>query len=283
MARTLENAKLTIKSTGNLKNTLSDSSGTTTINHPSLNYEASLTNGVGSNQANRSWQILSQALNSGASRTFDLFDLDTEDVGAGAGRDGVGQLVTPYEEIVEIIIVNNNLVTADGQLEIEPDGEDGWTPIGSHTAANGGALYGQGVLLKNQPHASGFNVTDGSNSRIKFTASGGDVVFSMYLKARNSDEESSSSISSSISSSSQSSSSSPSSSSQSSSGQSSSSFSRSTSSESSSSFSRSTSSSSFSKSTSSESSSSQSSLSSSSISSSSSSQSVSSSSSSSSQ
>ncbi len=270
MARTLDNGKLTVKLNGNLKNTLDDASGTTTVTHPSLNYEMALSNGVGSNQGNRSWQILSQTLNSGASRTFDLYDLDTVNIGAGLGRDGIGQLVVPYEEIVTIVIINNNLVTEAGQLEIEPDGEDGWTPIGSHTVTLGGALGGQGILVKAQPSTNGFDVVDGSSSRIKLTANGGDVSFSLYLMARNADEESSSSVSSSLSSSSESSvsSSSPSSSGQSSSSASVSTSSSSPSSESSSSQSLSTSSSS--------------SESSSSISSSSSSQSTSSSSSSSS-
>ena len=66
MVRSLSNTKLTIKASADLGNTLLDSSGTTKVSHPNLNYSQSLTSGTNSGQANRSWQILSQLLPSGA-------------------------------------------------------------------------------------------------------------------------------------------------------------------------------------------------------------------------
>lgn len=203
-------AKITIKFNGILRNTLDDNT-VAESKHPVSDYSQSLANGVLASRANRAWQSKNRTLSSGANEVLDLYDMGTVDIGAGAGLDGNGQAVA-FEEIVGIMIVNENAVGVAGQLEIEPDATNGWAPIGSHTAATGGALRGQGCLVKSQVAEAGFDVTDASSHRIKLTANGGDVTYSIYLLARHDDDESSSSSSSQSSSSSSSQSSSSSSS-----------------------------------------------------------------------
>lgn len=224
--RSVNNPQVSAKLTGTLRNTLDDSviasAGLTGASAQSLG------NGAEANQCNRAWQYYQKTLSSGASLTIDLYDYASVDIGAGSGRDAVGRLLV-MEEIVAILIKNDNASTADGQLEIEPGDTNGWTPIGSHTAANGGALRGHGMLLKFQPAEQGFDVADASSHTLKLTANGGDITYSIWLLGRSDDDVSSSSSSSSSSQSSSSSSasssstSSSSSSSQSSSSQSSSS------------------------------------------------------------
>lgn len=199
MARSISGTKVTLNVSGSYINTLTD--GTlTTIGHPQLGFSAILTSGIGDNQANRIWQSTGRTLVNFARETFNLNDMDgTTNIGAGAGNDSLGQTVD-FEEIVGIFITNDNAVTADGLLEIIPDPDtNGWTPIGEHDVANGGALSGGGVLAKFAPAEAGFDVNPGTSENIRFRASGGDVTYSIYVIARNDDNESSSSSSSSIS------------------------------------------------------------------------------------
>lgn len=195
MALDLSNPKFTLNTSANYQNTLTDG-GVSNVKQPSLAYKPSLTSGIGANQGNRGWESKNRTLSSAATETLDLYDMAGVDIGAGAGLDGLGQAIL-FEEIAFIVIVNENAIDAAGQLEIEPDASNGWAPIGTHTAATGGALRGQGILAKGQPAEQGFEITDASSHRIKFTANGGDVTYSLYLIARNDDEESSSSLSSS--------------------------------------------------------------------------------------
>jgi hypothetical protein len=213
--RSLSGTKITTKISGTLNN-LVDSSVSSQINVPNLNFSLSLANGVSANQANRSWQSINRTLAEGVQETLDLYDMAGLDIGAGEGKDGLGQDVV-FEEIVVIHIFNENVVTAAGQLEVVPASSEGWTPIGSHTVASGGALKGQSWLTKGCPAEDAFDINEASSHRITFRAVGGSVTYSIYLLARHDDDESSSSSSTSSSSSSVSSVSSTSSSSSSSS------------------------------------------------------------------
>lgn len=165
----------------------------------------SLDSGVSVGEANRAWKW-EATLNSGANLTFDLFDLAGFDAGAGAAADFLGQPISPFEEIVCILIKNTNpATTLTGELEVIPDPSQGWTPMGSHTSALGGALRSQGILIKYNPAEEGFDVNDGVSHRIRLTAVGANCAFEVVLLARHDDNESSSSSSSSSSNSSSSS------------------------------------------------------------------------------
>jgi len=200
-SRSLASLRANLRFSSSVRNTLDDDI-TVSVTHPNLNYNPSLSNGLGNNQANRGWQSTDRTLASGATETLDLYDMASIDIGAGAGLDGLGQSFSPCDNILGIVIVNENAITADGQLEISPDPSNGWTPIGTHTVATGGALRGQSMLAKFCPADDGFEVTDASNNMIRMTANGAAVTYSMYLIYRHDDEVSSSSISSSESSSS---------------------------------------------------------------------------------
>ena len=204
MPRSLNSPRLSAKVTGTLVNTMTDGSSASAA-HPNLSYTKTLTSGVDANQANRAWQLKNNVIASGAQETINIYNFLGYDIGSGEGRDGVGQLIT-LEEIVMIAIVNENAVDAAGLLEIIPAYSHGWAPIGSHTEATGGALRGQGMLMKVQPGEAGFDVEDNVTDRITLRAVDGAVTYSMYIFGR-SDDEASSSSSSSLSSSSKSSSS----------------------------------------------------------------------------
>lgn len=193
--RSLSSPKINIKVSSTVQNLLNDSVPATCA-HVGLSYSKTLTSGIGANQANRAWQLLNRSLANGAQEIIDLYNLTGWDIGAGIALDGVGQTLI-FEEIVAIAIKNENAVTADGQLEIKPSEAQGWAPIGTHTAATGGALRGQGVLVKIQLAEAGYDVANGSRHRITLKAQGGAVNYSIYVMGRHDDEESSSSSSSS--------------------------------------------------------------------------------------
>ena len=198
--RSITSPKISIRVSGTIKNTLGDDA-VTQVAHPACTINPTLVDGVGAAQCNRAWQRKTTTIAKNAQETIDLYDFANIDIGAGAGLDGLGQALA-LEEIVCLVIFNENAVTAAGILEVLPANSQGWTPIGSHTVATGGALRGQGGLVKFQPAEAGFEVTDGSSHRITLRAVSGDVSVSIYILARHDDNESSSSSSSNSSSSS---------------------------------------------------------------------------------
>jgi hypothetical protein len=199
MSEQISSVKLQIKMTGSLTNTLTDGSAAT-VSCPNANYSDSITNGLGSGSADRSWQKVNGSIaEHGEQIVFDLEDMEGIDIGAGAGLDALGQAVD-WENIVALIVVNENAAGAAGLLEVLPADDEGWTPVGSHTQAVGGALKPQGILCKYQPEEGGLDISATSH-RLTLRAYGGAVTFSIYILARTGDlETSSSSVSSSSSS-----------------------------------------------------------------------------------
>ena len=189
MTRSLESPKFTIKTAGDLINTLTDGSKSK-IAHPAVSYAPALADGVSAGQCNRAWQAKSRTLSSGDIVTIDVNDFEGFNIGGGNGNDALGQAMD-LEKIVSIVITNDNAVGAAGILEVYPSASEGWTPIGTHTIATEGALHGQSCIAKINPSATAFDVTDVSH-RITLRATSGDVTFSAYIQGRSDDEESSS-------------------------------------------------------------------------------------------
>ena len=191
--RSLQSTKLTIKLTASVQNTLLDGSSVA-ITQPNFSFIPVIKDGIEANQASRGWQY-SGSLDLDDEYIFNLYSLAETDIGAGVGKDALGQTIV-FENIVGIFIFNENDVGTPGRLEITPSHSDGWKPIGSHTVANGGALAGQGMLAKLQLEAGGFDVNSLNSYRLSLHAANGPVDFSIYLLARHDDDESSSSSSS---------------------------------------------------------------------------------------
>ncbi len=189
--RSLTGITVTTRLAATVQNTLIDGS-VASVAHPNLNYRLTLTSGVDASQANRAWQYSGSLAKHGSQVILDLLNMTGIDIGAGSGLDGVGQAVV-FENIVAIQVVNDNDVGDAGQLEVMPSTSNGWTPIGTHTVATGGALGGQGTLMKADPREGGFDVVSASSHRITLRANGGPVEYSVYLLARHDDEASSSS------------------------------------------------------------------------------------------
>ena len=193
MNLSLTGIKLAIQLSANLNNTLADGSTSGGVNIPNVNYKLKLKNGVGSGLANRSHAILG-TLSAGQSVNIDLYNFTGIDIGAGSGKNALGQPIR-FEEIAAIFILNNNdLGAGAGTLEVSPAVSNGWQAIGTHTNANGGELRNQGVLLKTNPEKDGFVVgISDANDQITLKAVGGPVEYVVALLAREWDSSSSSS------------------------------------------------------------------------------------------
>ncbi len=217
--------KLTLQAT--ITNTMVDGQPAASATHGGTLISGRRLDGVSENQFSRVWEDISRALASGASEDLDFYDLGSEDIGGGAGRDALGQAIA-FEEIVTVVI---RQLSGTGRLQInatDPSNKLAWMP--TLTVANGGALRNGATFMMDMPGEDALDVADASSHMVRFGASGGDVVYAIYLIGRHDDNESSSSSDSTKSSSSSASSSSTSSISSVSSSSSSSSHSRSSSS-----------------------------------------------------
>lgn len=156
----------------------------------------SLSNGVSAGEASRAWENRGITISSGGSLDIDLYDLAGQDIGAGAGLDGLS-LALALEEIVCLAIKQTS---GPGRLEImasSPAGALSWIPTGYLTVANGGALKSGGVAFWYESDESALNVTDGSSHMLRLGAISGNVAFDIYVLGRHDDNESSSSVNSS--------------------------------------------------------------------------------------
>lgn len=152
-----------------------------------------LTSGVSTDEFNRAWWDFDRTLTSGSSEDLDLYDLGSLDIGAGAGKDALGQSMT-FEEIVVLCIAQTG---GTGRLELnatDPANKLAWTP--SLTVANGGALRIGACLCMVNKNTEAFPVTDASSHQIRIGANGGTVIYDIYVLGRHDDDESSSSSSS---------------------------------------------------------------------------------------
>ena len=144
-----------------------------------VSLSATLASGSGSGSADRAWSEYSRTLTDATNEDLDLYDLGTRDVGAGAGKDALGQDWS-VAEIVGIIIYN----AGPGDLTVTPSASNGWTPLlgasGTHTVKGGGFLYAY------NPADPAFAVTDASSHKLNFAAANGNCVYDVHLVARSS-------------------------------------------------------------------------------------------------
>ncbi len=95
-----------------IANALGTTKGTPKARLPKI-LELAFASGTTANKADRAWWSLGRALAVG-SEDFDLYDLASVDIGAGAGLDPLGQALA-FAEICLLIVVNND---ADGSLRV---------------------------------------------------------------------------------------------------------------------------------------------------------------------
>jgi len=187
--RTLRNVNLKVELTATLENLLT-SSQTASASLGKAFLSAALTSGLGAASANRVWECRDQEIAAGATVDIDLRDFHGIDLGAGEGKDAVGQDML-IEEIVLILIMQSG---GDGRLEVmpsRPSGDVDWIP--QLTVANGGALSNGGLLLLYTPAVDGFDIEFGTMHVLRLGAKTADVTYDIFVLGKHDDDESSSS------------------------------------------------------------------------------------------
>jgi hypothetical protein len=172
--------QLDVRLTGSYKNELTDlqtpyvalDAGTTKI---------AITDGTGDNQGDRLWSSKSRDLAIGVSETIDVFDFAGVDLGAGAGRDQLGQTMALAEMIEVMVKVRRG---SAGVLEIDTSLANGWTTLLDGVVRLKATSTQDAVFVILVPADGVGTITDGSNHLLKFTAVGGAVEYDVHLAGR---------------------------------------------------------------------------------------------------
>jgi hypothetical protein len=184
MPRSLSNIQILATFGAVLANTIdgSDRSVQSTIRR-AFTPDTRLASGTGANQADRIWLDKDRTLISGGTENIDLYDLGSIDIGAGAGRDELGQAVT-IAEIVALYI--ENLTSSTGSLIIGGEGSGAtWnSPFNASDSAKLGPLPPGGILLLFAPTDPAWAVADSTNHLLKIEASGGAVTYHIGFLGR---------------------------------------------------------------------------------------------------
>ena len=143
--------------------------------------EIELLSGTTLGKCDRIWFDEGRSLSVGT-EDLDLYDLGSEDMGAGAGNDPLGQTLT-FAEIVALIVVNDD---ADGTLKLGGKGDT--TAWNSLFGGDDDAvlvvppLTAVVIICRSDP---GFAVADSSNHILQVEAATADVDdWSIYLVGR---------------------------------------------------------------------------------------------------
>jgi len=142
-----------------------------------------LSSGTAANKADRIWTSLARALASGGNESIDLYDFGSLDIGGGAGRDAVGQLIT-LAEIVAILIQNN--ASSAGGLIIGGEGSGAaWNSgFGGSDSAVTPTIAPGGWWQLFTPADPALVVTDTTNHLLKIAATGGAVTYDIHILGR---------------------------------------------------------------------------------------------------
>lgn len=182
MARTLSSISCQAKLTANLNNTIDGSNVSSSASLGQTVTPASQSTGTGANQHDRFWGDQSRSLASGATEDIDLYDLGTIDIGAGAGKDALGQSIA-LAELTGLLV--RNLSTSAGNLKVGGKGTTAaWNSLFDSDDDAKIVLPPGGFFLVFVPADPAYAVADSSNHLLKIEASGGDCQYDLQLVGR---------------------------------------------------------------------------------------------------
>jgi hypothetical protein len=182
MAQSLTISSLLFQLNGTYTNTLND---TLTATHAiTKSFADTLATGTSADQSDRFWSSSSRTLADAATETFDLYDLSTLNLGAGAGKDPLGQSVA-FVDITCIAVFNNTTAGDGGKVIVGGDG----TAACWNSWANGDddavtIIPAGGLFTLYSPADPAWAVADTSNHLLKVTASGSAVTYDIFIVGR---------------------------------------------------------------------------------------------------
>lgn len=182
MARSLNTIRVSAAITAQLANTLDGGSISATANQ-GFGVSPTLESGTTANKADVIWSDTGRSITSGANDDLDLYDLGAVDIGAGAGRDAVGQSIA-IAEVVAVLIVNKS--TSTGNLLVGGEGTTAaWnSPFNGVDTTVFGPLKPGGFVAFSSPTDPAYAVADTSNHILRLTASGGAVEYNITILGR---------------------------------------------------------------------------------------------------
>lgn len=181
MARSLANIKLVCRLLADIKNTIDGSD----ISAPAMgrDFKPTLSSGTTADKADRFWYDSGRTITSASSEDIDVYDLGSIDLGAGAGKDALGQTWT-VAEIVALIVVNET-ASAGSLLVGGKSATTAWnSPFGGSDDDAFIELKPGGSLILFAPSDPAYAVADTTNHLLKMAASGGNVTYAIGLLGR---------------------------------------------------------------------------------------------------
>lgn len=181
MAETLDAIRVQANLTATVSNSLDGGNATASAGQ-GFSVSNTFANGTAANQADKIWSDNGRTITSGSSENLDLYDLAAFDIGAGAGKDALGQAWTAAE-VVGLLIENDS--TSAGNLVVGGEGSGAaWNSLfnGSDTAKI--EIFPGGFFMVTCPPATAYAVADSTNHLLKLAASGGNVTYCVTVLAR---------------------------------------------------------------------------------------------------
>lgn len=173
MAQQVSNIQVQAVMSATLENVIDDDTVTVPAEQgQTYDPPVALTSGTGKDQFDRAWQDQKRTISASGSENIDLFDLGSIDIGAGVGKDAVGQARSDAELVGLMVIVDKDSV---GELLIGGEGSAAaFNSIfnGSDTAELGPFPAGSCVFLFN-PADPAWAIADAANHLLKFAESSG--------------------------------------------------------------------------------------------------------------
>ena len=182
MGQSLSISSILLQLNGTYTNTLTDS---TTVSHAlAKSFSDTLATGTGDDQSDIFWSSSSRTLADAATETFDMYDLGTLNIGAGAGKDHLGQSVA-FADVTALFIFNNTTVANDGKLVVGADGTSAcWNSPFDGDDDGKLVIPPAGFVALFSPKDGAWAVADSTNHLLKMAASGGEVTYDIFVVGR---------------------------------------------------------------------------------------------------
>lgn len=171
-------AKSTWKATANLTN---DTGGVTAQNVHGSEENPSLSTGLGDNQADRVWEKKAWTIPVGTV-DLDLYDFGSLDIGGGAGRDALGQVMA----LAEIVGIRIKVVSGAGTLLVGGNGTAAaWNSLFNASDSAKIGPFKAGARIEHLCPADGnLAVADTTNHLLRLEAVTTDMVVDVMVLGR---------------------------------------------------------------------------------------------------
>jgi hypothetical protein len=171
---------LLLSLSGVYKNTFSDGQ-VSQISWASGQFNWSLATGTDAEETDRLWISKDRTITAGGYETIDVYDFGSIDIGAGAGKDPLGQSLA-LAEIRGLFIEVADDASYPGSLVVGGEGSGAeWNSLFNGTDGREIIIKPNSLFLALTKNDPGWAVADSTNHLLKMSASGGAVKYSIAI------------------------------------------------------------------------------------------------------